>query len=209
MKQDAKEQLAFWRRKGKIEVKRKRRRERRRSVVPSIVVDTGATSTVIRQADEEHVDVLPEKSDKTFLNANGTMSKAGNKARLRYKLRSPATTDAETVRDLVHNSLLSTSKLADADYVTLFTKDEVCVFDTEAAKFKVEGEVVMRGWRCPETKLWRIQLKPQVTNNNTDTALMSQRTTNIMMERRKEWMIINGCLGFIWPMEVMLVWICG
>jgi hypothetical protein len=104
---------------------------------------------------------------------------------------------------------LSTSKLADADYVTLFTKDEVCVFDTEAAKFKVEGEVVMRGWRCPETKLWRIQLKPQVTNNNTDTALMSQRTTNIMMERRKEWMIINGCLGFIWPMEVMLVWICG
>jgi hypothetical protein len=91
MKQDAKEQLAFWRRKGKIEVKRKRRRERRRSVVPSIVVDTGATSTVIRQADEEHVDVLPEKSDKTFLNANGTMSKAGNKARLRYKLRSPAT----------------------------------------------------------------------------------------------------------------------
>jgi predicted aspartyl protease len=79
IKQDAKEQLALRRRKGKIEIKRKRQRERRRTNVPSIVVDTGATSTVIRQTDAENVHVLPEKSTKTFLDANGTESKAGNR----------------------------------------------------------------------------------------------------------------------------------
>jgi predicted aspartyl protease len=186
VKQDTKEQLALWRRKGKVVVKREKRRERKRTIVPSIVVDTGATSTVIRQTDAENVNVLPEKSNKTFLNANGTESKAGNKAQLKYNLRSPAT-EAEMVPGLALNSLLSASKLANANYVTLFTKNEVQVFDAEASKFKVKGEVVMKGWRCPETKLWRIPLVPQWTNNNTETALLSQKATDIMVERRKEW----------------------
>jgi hypothetical protein len=63
----------------------------------------------------------------------------------------------------------------------------VLVFDTEASQFEMKGDVVMRGWRCPETKLWRIPLKPQWSNNNTETALLSQKATDIMVERRKEW----------------------
>jgi hypothetical protein len=79
---------------------------------------------------------------------------------------------------------MSTSKLADANYVTVFTKEEVQVFDAEAAKFNVEGQVVMKGWRCPITKLWRVPLTPNLSNINTDTGLMSKRATEIIMKQR-------------------------
>ena len=97
-------------------------------------------------------------------------------------MRMPAV-DADMVPDLAKNSLLSTGKLADADYATVFTRDEVRVFDTEAAKLQVEGKVVMRGWRCKETGLWRIPLKPNWTNLNTETALLSQETSKILTSK--------------------------
>ena len=126
--------------------------------------------------------MLDEESPKTFLNANGTESKAGKKAVLPFKMRMPAI-NADMVPDLAKNSLLSTGKLADAEYATLFTKDEVTVFDTEAAKFQVEGKVVLRGWRCEDTGLWRIPLQDQVTNRNTDTALLSQEASDILSNK--------------------------
>jgi hypothetical protein len=43
-------------------------------------------------------------------------------------LREPAG-KADMVPDLATNSLLSTAKCADANYATLFTKNEVRVFD--------------------------------------------------------------------------------
>jgi predicted aspartyl protease len=86
------------------------------------VVDSGATSTCIRPADAAHVQILQEQSPKVFLNANGTTSRAGNKAKLLYDLRVPAI-EADMVPNLAMNSLLSTSKMADASYVTVFTKD--------------------------------------------------------------------------------------
>jgi hypothetical protein len=84
------------------------------------------------------------------------------------------------------NSLLSTSKLADASYVTVFTKDEVQVFDTETTPFKIEGKMVMQGWRCPKTKLWRVPLKPSWTNENTETTLLSQEAMKIMLSKREK-----------------------
>ena len=154
-----------------------RRNERRKTA--TIVPDSGATSTCIRSADSEFVDILDEESPKTFLNANGTESKAGKKARLPYAMRMPAI-DADMVPDLAKNSLLSTSKMADADYATVFTKDEVKIFDTEAAKFHAEGKEVMRGWRCQETGLWRLPLQPLCQNLNTDTALLSEEASKIL-----------------------------
>jgi hypothetical protein len=105
---------------------------------------------------------------------------------LKYNLREPAD-KADMVPDLTTNSLLSTTKCADANYATLFTKDEVRVFDLELTKINIEGEAaVMTGWRCPKTKLWRIPIKPITENQNTDTILMSQEATDIIMARRSE-----------------------
>jgi hypothetical protein len=50
------------------------------------VVDSGATSTCVRAEDAAFVQVLAEdESPKRFLNANGTVSKATNKAQLKLK----------------------------------------------------------------------------------------------------------------------------
>jgi hypothetical protein len=53
-----------------------RKRERQRDRTATIVADSAATSTVIRNADAEHVDVLETKSQKVFQNANGTLYQA-------------------------------------------------------------------------------------------------------------------------------------
>jgi hypothetical protein len=163
--------------------KQERKYEARRERRASIVVDSAATSTVIRAEDMEHVELLPTRSTKVFYNANGTISKAGQKAKLHYNLRETAR-DADTVPSLALNSLLSTSKLADANYITIFTPDEVKVFDAEVSKLHITGEAVMKGWRCPKTKLWRVPLKEQWQNVNTDMALLSKTVTNIIMEKR-------------------------
>jgi hypothetical protein len=168
----------------RIERKRDRKREQRDETA-TIVMDSAATSTVIliRPSDAEHVNILPTKSTKTFYNANGTTSDASNQARLKYNLRSPAD-EADMVPSLAMNSLLSTSKLADANYITIFTKDEVQVFDAELAKVSVDGDAVMKGWRCPMTKLWRVPIKPTWTNTNTDTTLLSREATDLIMAKR-------------------------
>ena len=60
------------------------------------MVDSGATSTCVRAEDAAFVQVLAEESPKRFLNANGTVSKATNKAQLKYEMRQPAI-DADVV----------------------------------------------------------------------------------------------------------------
>jgi hypothetical protein len=140
LRDKAKDLLKQQRRKERMERKWEKRKSKRTE--KSMVVDSGATSTCIRSIDSTEVEVLNELSPKTFINANGTASRAGNKARLHYNLREPAN-DADMVPNLAMNSLLSTSKLADASYVTVFTKDEVQVFDTETAPFKIEGKMVV------------------------------------------------------------------
>ena len=108
-------------------------------------MDTGATSTVIHLEDKPFVEVLEQPSEKIFANPNGTRSRADKKALLKWNLRQTAR-DADIVPDLVHNTLISTGKLTDANYVAIFTKDEVKVFDAEMARIKVDGEAVMKGW---------------------------------------------------------------
>jgi hydrogenase maturation factor len=97
---------------------------------------------------------------KCFLNAKVTVSKALNTAKLKYEMRELAA-DADVVPGRAMNSLLSTSKLADANYVTVFMKDEVKIFDAATAPFQLEGKVVMQGWRYPKTKLWRVPLQEE------------------------------------------------
>jgi hypothetical protein len=147
-------------------------------------MDSAATSTVIHPKDNDNVIITNEKSHKIFYNANGTVSAAGMKAQLPFNLRALAN-EAETVPSLAMNSLLSTSKLADANYITIFTKDKVKVFDAETARVDISGEAVMKGWRCPTTKLWRVPLKGNYQNLNTDTTLLSTKATDIILKKQE------------------------
>ena len=69
-------------------------------------------------------------------------------------------------------SLLSTSKLADARYVTVYDGDDIKFYDGRTAKIKVSKAAVLQGWRCPHERLWQIPLTSDVKNINTDTLLL-------------------------------------
>ena len=66
----------------RAKVQRKRMKRREKTHQGTLVVDSGATSTCIRNKDAKEVEELDEKSDKVFLCANGTTSDAANKAKL-------------------------------------------------------------------------------------------------------------------------------
>ena len=45
------------------------------------------------------------------------------------------------------------------------------MYDTRKKKITVSEDAVLTGWRFPKTTLWRVPLKPMVTNLATDTLL--------------------------------------
>ena len=89
-------------------------------------MDSGTTSTVIQPKDNKYVIDTEEPTNKIFTVARGEQARARNQAKLRINLRGQAA-DADMVPTLCHNSLISTSKLADANYHTVFTPDKVLV----------------------------------------------------------------------------------
>ncbi len=46
----------------------------------------------------------------------------------------------------VQNSLLSTSKVVDADYITIYDKEEVNFYDAKTMKITKLEEAVLKGW---------------------------------------------------------------
>ena len=73
---------------------------------------------------------------------------------------------------LVENSLLSTSKFADAGYTAIYNKNEVNFYDAKTTKITVSADAMLKGWCSPRTNFWRAPLFPIVTNLNTDTLIM-------------------------------------
>jgi hypothetical protein len=144
------------------------------------VVDSGTTSTVIRPEDKKYVTETSIPSNKVFIVANGGTTKGGNQAILHNGLRGTAC-QADIVPDLKHNSLISTSKWADAGYYTVFTPTEVHVYDGKPEPTKIP---VMEGWRDPESGLWRVPLVNNVKNVNTETRLCTAEETAQIVRRK-------------------------
>lgn len=115
-------------------------------------------------------------SNKTVKMPNGTKVEAGKK----YGLRQPANT-ADSIPTL-KTTLVSNSKLADAGYTSVFDKDEVNVYDNNTTEIKITGAAVMTGFRDKTTGLWRVPLKSNPTNLNTDTRLLSRQESNSIVE---------------------------
>ena len=51
------------------------------------------------------------------------------------------------------NSLLIGGKFVDAGYVSICDGSEVNLYDGQSVKINVSEEVVLKGWRYPNTKL--------------------------------------------------------
>ncbi len=110
---------------------------------------------------------------------NGTHAKATGLKQLIHKVRQPAR-DVHIGPSITENSLVSTSKFANAGYTTVFEKDKVTIYDMLKRMLVVPREEILRGWRVGD--LWRIPLVKMVMNNNTDTVLVDKPPTEFLPE---------------------------
>ena len=79
---------------------------------------------------------------------------------------------------LARQSLLSGGQFADSGYISICDGEEVNIYDEKTANITVSEKAVLKGWRCPKTKLWKIPLQDLVSNANTDTLLLNGPTGN-------------------------------
>eukprot|EP00804_Cyclotella_cryptica_P003838 CCRYP_020455-RA/>CCRYP_020455-RA protein AED:0.30 eAED:0.34 QI:0/0/0/1/1/1/2/0/650 len=135
--------------------------------IPSAVSDTGATST----AGTLHDPFIHSKtrSTKIFMLPTGTTTAATIQAQLLLLNVRPPTNTVDIVPNL-HQTLLSGSKFADADYTAMYNKHEVNFYDS--ATINITERAVLTGYQCPRTGLWRIPLCPVTVNDNTDTLIL-------------------------------------
>ena len=78
---------------------------------------------------------------------------------------------------------MSTGKLANENYISVFEKDELNIYNANNTTVTVTRGEILKGWRDPVTQLWRIPLKTNVINNNTDTVLTKTNPTELLTDR--------------------------
>ena len=176
--------------KQKLEYRRARKQENDRmrrkillGTVPSGIVDSGATSSCGKVSDPFiHTGEL---SHKQFQFPMGQVVPATEIEKLLHDVREPAKT-VELVPAMKQDTLISIGKFADAGYFTIFDGEEVNIYDGLKARLKISKVMVIKGWRDPETGLYRIPLKERIDNLNMDTVLLNKETSeNIQSDRPK------------------------
>ena len=95
---------------------------------------------------------------------------------LQHKLRHPARS-VDIIHRIKTESLISMANFADADYMAVFDKEKVAIYNANNTKVEVSNGAILRGWRCKDMGLWRIPLTEDPTNNNTDTVLSCKLLT--------------------------------
>ena len=138
--------------------------------IPSTIADSGATSGVGTADDPSHR--TGEPSDKRFTLPSGAVIQATEIAAYPFDVRAPAK-ELHITPGVSQHSLLSTGKYADANYITVFDKDTVNVYNANNTIITVTKDAILRGWRDTDNKLWRIPLVDVVQNVNTDTIIVN------------------------------------
>ena len=137
----------------------------------SVVSNIGATSSAGLACDAAQFDGTGRRSNKIVHVANGDAAHATEVRQLRYLLRAPARTFV-MIPSLRGASLLSTSELADAGYVSVYDGKNIDVYDGRTAKILVSEAAVLQRWCCPDSKPWRTPPTADVQHDNTDTFLL-------------------------------------
>jgi hypothetical protein len=88
-----------------------------------------------------------------------------------FKVREPAQ-ELHIMPGITKNSLLCTGQFAAANYIIIFNKEEVNIYDANDTIIAVTRGAILQEWWDMATKLWRIPLMVVVRNNNIDTVIM-------------------------------------
>ncbi len=114
--------------------------------IPSTVVDSGCTSGV--STTDNPCWLTSRTSTKQFILSGGKIVKATEIAEYPFKVRSPAQ-ELHITPGITENSLLSTSKFAAANYITIFDKEEVNIYDANNTIIAVTRGAILRGLNAP------------------------------------------------------------
>ncbi len=152
--------------------------------IPSAIADSGATSSIGTKRDRNRNTFVAtgRQLDKAFRMPNGEVEEASNMDKFQHDVRHPAK-DVHIMPGIKHDSLLSIPKFADANYVAIFDKDEVNIYDANKTKIIVSRSAILQGCRCKQTNLWQVPLIKNVQNNNTDTVLCNRCPMEFLPDR--------------------------
>jgi hypothetical protein len=142
--------------------------------IPSAITDNEATSSVATQKDRDRNAFIAtgRESDKVFCMPNGKVEEARDMDKLHHDVCHPAK-DVHIVPGIKHDSLLSIPKFVNANYIAIFNKDKINIYDASKTNIANSCGTILQGWRCRQTNLRQVPLIRNVKNNNTDTVLCS------------------------------------
>ena len=121
------------------------------------------------------------RSDKIFQYAGGGLAPATEIQELPYKVRGQAK-DVH-ITPGIKNNLISTNRFALENYIHIFDKEQVNVYDANDVKISTTRGAVLRGWRVPSQGLWRFPLvknAQKICNLNTETAFLAQDPQEVL-----------------------------
>ncbi len=123
--------------------------------IPSAATDNRATSSVGTKRDRKRNAFVAtgRQLDKAFRMPNCNVEEASDMDELHHDVHHLAK-DVHIVPGIKHGSLLSIPKFADANYVAIFDKDEVNIYDANKTTIVVSQGAILQGWRCKNTNLW-------------------------------------------------------
>eukprot|EP00804_Cyclotella_cryptica_P023552 CCRYP_018913-RA/>CCRYP_018913-RA protein AED:0.17 eAED:0.19 QI:0/0/0/1/0.25/0/5/0/1080 len=136
------------------------------------IIDSGTTVHLSKESDGLK---LTGPSNLSIAVATGQHSQTTATALLPLENIRPEARITHILPELQPNSLLSVKQLADNGYVTIFHPHDkgVTVHDENDIRLTSQRTALLQGWRDAQG-LWRVALKPSVTNVNTDTIAMDR-----------------------------------
>ncbi len=157
--------------------------------IPSMVVDSGCTSGV--GTSDDPCRRTGRASKKKFVLPGGEIVNATEIAEYSFKVRAPAQ-ELHITPGVTKNSLLSTGKFADANYITIFDKEAVNKYDTNDTTITITRGAILCGFKCPMTGMWHIPLIDLVRSNNTDTVIVNCPPSEFLPARPSPAVAINN-----------------
>ncbi len=111
---------------------------------------------------------------------SGEIVQATEMAEYPFEVRAPAN-ELHITPGVSQDSLLSTSKCADANYITVYDKETINIYNANNTMITVTKGAILRGWH--DNDIYRIPLVDMVRNNNTNMVVMNHHPTKFLPER--------------------------
>jgi hypothetical protein len=115
--------------------------------VPSAIADSGATSNVGTTRDRARKAFVAtgRKLDKAFRMPNGQVEEGNDIDKLQHNVCHPAK-DMHIVPGIKRDSLLSIPKFVDTNYIAIFDKDNVNIYNANKTSIIITRGAILQGW---------------------------------------------------------------